>query len=137
MLKIQRNPTASQLRWFGLLWLPAFCGMLGFLGLRFSGSLLLAEIVWGVGVVLALAGMASRPLLRLIYLGLIYLTWPIGWVVSHTLLLITYYLVLTPVGLALRLVGRDGLRRRLEPDSDTYWEARPPTRDTEGYFRQY
>ena len=41
------------------------------------------------------------------FLGWMYAAFPIGWTISHLLLLAVYYFVLTPVGLALRLTGRD------------------------------
>ena len=38
-----------------------------------------------------------------------------------------FYLVVTPVGLLMRLFGKDPLRLRLEPEAKSYWiERRPP-----------
>lgn len=56
----------------------------------------------------------------------------------QTILLCAFFvLVLTPVGLALRVARRDPLERRRDPDRDTYWiSVRPPT-DRRRYFRQY
>ena len=51
---------------------------------------------------------------RPLYRGWIYSVIPIGWLVSHLLLIIIYYLLFTPVGLVMRLVGYDPMRRKLE-----------------------
>lgn len=38
-----------------------------------------------------------------------------------------FYLVVTPLGIALRVLGKDPLRLRLEPGAKSYWiERRPP-----------
>ena len=37
-----------------------------------------------------------------------------------------FFLVITPIGIVMRLAGRDALRRRLQPDARTYWIDRAP-----------
>ena len=48
-----------------------------------------------------------------------------------------YYLVLTPVGLLLRIRGYDPLNRKFQPRADTYWVERETSVDTDRYFRQF
>ena len=49
---------------------------------------------------------AAIPMSRKwIYLGWIYAAFPIGWTVSHLLLAAIYYLIVTPIALAVRLAG--------------------------------
>jgi hypothetical protein len=45
--------------------------------------------------------------------------------------------VFTPFALLFRVLGRDALQRRLEPESQTYWQARAAQRDKLSYFRQW
>jgi hypothetical protein len=47
-------------------------------------------------------------------------------IMSPIVLGVMYYVILTPFGLAMRLVGRDPMRRRPEPNATTYWIARQP-----------
>jgi saxitoxin biosynthesis operon SxtJ-like protein len=47
-------------------------------------------------------------------------------IVSPIILAIVYFLVLTPLGLAIRLAGRDPLRRRRDTSASTYWISRQP-----------
>jgi carbamoyltransferase len=62
---------------------------------------------------------------------------PIGRVLTAALLALIYLLVVTPVGLLLRLFGRDPLAQRPDPRATTYW--RPYTRrvDPGSPFRPY
>ena len=46
-------------------------------------------------------------------------------------------IALAPIGLVLRIFGKDPMHRRFERDAATYWvDARPP-RPRESYFRQF
>jgi hypothetical protein len=62
---------------------------------------------------------------------------PIGWVISHLILLATYYLVFTPVGLLMRLVGYDPLNRRFDRAAKSYWTQHDSGVETARYFKQY
>ena len=50
----------------------------------------------------------------------------LGKVVSPIALGILFYIVITPIGLVIRLTGKDPLRLKFEPDSETYWIPREP-----------
>ncbi|HUP42184.1 MAG TPA: SxtJ family membrane protein [Thermoanaerobaculia bacterium] len=63
-------------------------------------------------------------------------TFGIGWTLSYLVLGIVYYLVLTPVGLLLRLAGHDPLERAREEGRPSYWVERQPARELGRYFRQ-
>ena len=48
-------------------------------------------------------------------------------IANFVILTLLFYLVITPTGLALRLLGKDPLRLRFEPGVRSYWiERRPP-----------
>ena len=85
------------------------------------------------GVLSAVAPAANRPL----YVAMIVLTYPIGFVVSHVILGAIFYGMITPIGLVFRLVGRDALRRKFEPDAKSYWVAHREPGSVERYFRQF
>lgn len=74
---------------------------------------------------------------RRVWVGWMLAAFPIGWTISHAVLAAVYYLVLTPIGLLMRLVGRDPMRRRLDPRAETYWIEREGRRDSTSYFRQF
>jgi hypothetical protein len=96
-----------------------------------------AAMLLGCGGLVGLLGAAQPEKLRFVYVGLTVATFPIGWLVSQLLLVLIYYGVFTPVGLAFRVLGRDALERRFEPDAPTYWQTKRRTADMRQYLRQY
>ena len=76
-------------------------------------------------------------MLRIVFLLASYATFPIGFVVSYVILAVVYYLVLTPIGLVLRLTGYDPMQRRFDRNAKTYWTPREQEESTEQYFRQF
>lgn len=65
------------------------------------------------------------------------LSLPFAWSVSTLLLVLAYYGVLTPIGLALRIFGRDPMQRRFDRQADSYWVERDASEDLQRYFRQF
>ena len=134
LIRINPRPSAAQLRVFAVLWL-IFAGVLGAVAWR-RGATGLAEALWAAGAAVAVPGLVAPRLVRLVYLGAVYASLPIGLVVSGVLLAAVYFLVLTPIGLIMRLFGHDPLARRFEPGGATYWKPRGATRPAASYFRQ-
>jgi len=136
IIEINRNPSRRQLNQFGLLWLLFLSG-LGALSYFKSGNEKAAFIFWGLAIAVPVVGWIFPAFMRLVFLGLSYAAFPIGFVVSHVILAVVYYLVLTPVGLMMRVVGYDPLKRRIERKAETYWDRRPDAPDVSRYFRQF
>ena len=137
MIQIRRNPSVRELRWFAALLFPGFWGLVAFLIYSKSGRLGPALVLAATALVISVAGFLAPPFMRFIYLGMIYATFPIGFVLSHLLLGLVYYGVLTLIGFALRLAGRDPMHRQFEPSKRTYWIHKEATTDTARYFRQH
>jgi len=136
LVEINKNPSVRELRWFGLI-LVAFCGMVsGMLYAKFRWPVA-AWIPLGSAVVVAAVYYAVPAVRRPIYLGWMYAFLPVGMVMSFLLLAAIFFLVFTPIGLVMRLVGRDRIPRRFAPQATTYWVKRPPARPPESYFRQF
>lgn len=137
LIKINWNPPPRELRLFAALWLPLFALVIGVI-ISYRFDLRTAAIgVWAVGGGLAVLSLISLRLARSVYVALVCLSFPIGWVVSHVAMLVIYFLVLSPIGLGLRLVGYDPMNRQLEANSETYWQKRDPEREAASYFRQF
>ena len=62
---------------------------------------------------------------------------PIGFVVSHIVMAVMFYVILTPVGLVFRLIGRDPLQRRFDRQAASYWVPRERVTDPRRYYRQF
>jgi hypothetical protein len=145
-MRVDWHPGRAQLRSFGLVYaaVSAGLGTWAFLHHRVLGldlapdtSAWVATGLWGMAagsaVVAALAPRALRPL----YCGLTAITLPIGYVVSHAVMTLVFFAVLTPIAVVFRLVGRDPLRRRWERTRGTYWEPRGASGDVRRYYRQF
>lgn len=138
VIKINQNPSAGEMRWFGLIMLLFFALLGTVVCWRVGWELTTAPmVIWSIGVVLCFVYYAVRAFRRAMYLGWMYAVFPIGWVVSHVVLAVTYYLVLTPIGLIMRLIGRDPMERTLDPEAKTYWIDHELVTDASRYFRQY
>ncbi len=90
-------------------------------------------------VPLLLLGAIYTRSLRMVYLGWMSLALVLGLVVSTILLTLFFYLVITPMGLAARLVGKDFLSLKLNPAQSSYWIRREQSaeRNPSEYERQY
>jgi endonuclease/exonuclease/phosphatase (EEP) superfamily protein YafD len=135
MVEINKNPSPRDLRIFSAI-LPLFFGLMG--ALRWHAeSFASAEVLWAVGVCLSFVSLVIPSARRWIYMGWLYLTFPIAWTVSHLILAFTYFLVATPIAFLLRLIGRDPMQRKFDKIAPSYWLQRQPSRDSSRYFRQF
>jgi hypothetical protein len=62
---------------------------------------------------------------------------PIGWVVSHVLLALIYFVVFTLIGVTMRLTGHDPLQRKFDRAAKTYWQSRNKSENPDRYFKQF
>jgi hypothetical protein len=136
MIRLNLNPTDRDLRIFGLL-LGLFTPTFGWLICRRFAW----QTPW-VGLALACAilivtALTIPSLLRWIYLAWNVAVFPLGWLVSHVVLAIVYWGVITPIGLALRILGKDPLQRGFDRQATTYWRRRTPRTDPRSYFRPF
>ena len=134
LVRIERNPSGRQLLVFGAAWL-AFFGLAGLLAWHRVHQAP-AELLLAVAAAVPLSGAFSRTIPRLAYVGLSYATYPVGFVASYIVLAAVYFLVVTPMGLVMRLLGRDPLSRAFDPGAKSYWTARDEKRTVESYFKQ-
>jgi Saxitoxin biosynthesis operon protein SxtJ len=128
------NPSRNELRWFGMLWFPAFCVLAG-LSLYRRGAPSVAVALWLAAVVTAVAGMVDVRIVAPIYRWMIRLTYPIGWIVSHVIVAVSYFLVVTPIGYLMRL-SHDPMRRGFDRSAKSYWVDCEPSKP-DRYFRQF
>ena len=78
------------------------------------------------GLVLLAFGLAWPRALKYVYIAWMSLAIVLGFVVSTVLLTFFFFLVITPIGLLARLVGKDFLGLKLDRQAPTYWLHRQP-----------
>jgi polyferredoxin len=135
LVAIDWHPDSRALRRFGLTVLAGL-GLIGALLWFWSEARTAALVAWGSGAVLGLPGLtgtrAALPGYRL-WMGVAFV---LGSVMGRVLLGLVWYGLITPMGLVMRLGGRDrlALRRR---EAVTWWRDLPPPDGPERHERQF
>jgi hypothetical protein len=126
----------SELRKFGLLVGGVFMA-LGLLWLLRGKAHPAYLLMPGVGLVLL--GAIMPGLLKQVYIAWMTMALVLGFVVSHILLTLFFFLAITPIGIVARMAGKDFLRLKLQPGSKSYWIPRDQTapKTPADYERQY
>ena len=133
VFRINTNPSQRQLRQFGLLCvvlLPLIAWVWGA-----SGSIIQTTAMIGAG--LGLLGIFAPKLLKLVFIGLVLVSFPIGLIVGELVLLMIFVGVFLPMALLFRIIGRDALQRRMSVQSETFWVPRNAPANVRRYFQQY
>ena len=136
VIDINWNPSRKELRVFAVLQV-VFFAIIATVLYNKSGSTTLPIAIVAVSAVVGVIGFFVQPFMRAIYVVWMFAVWPIGLVVSHVVLAIVFYLVLTPIGIIMKLCGRDPMERKFDKHAGTYWIPRQQESDTRRYFRQF
>jgi hypothetical protein len=132
---LNRNPSRRDLSVFAVV-LPLVALVVGVIAVIRFDAIGVAQIVWGMGAALTLVYLAVPGWRVPIFVGWMYATYPIGWILSHVVLLIVFFVVIVPFGVIARLTRRDPLARRVDRSAPSYWRRREPVSDVNRYFRQ-
>ena len=104
--------------------------------LGWRGRPLRAEVIGAIGAMLLAAGLIYAPILKYPSAGWWRLARALGYVNARVLLTVLFALVLVPVSLVWRAIGRDPLARRREKWPG--WSPYPERyRDTKHYERMF
>ena len=132
LIDIQWKPTHRQLRQFGVIALVAL-PLVGWIWGAGSSVLVALGLI---GLAIAAAGFVYPKLIQPIFVGLMLIATPIGLVIGELAMLLMYFGMFLPLGLFFRLVGRDALALKLDPDAKTYWSEKKQPSDVRSYYRQ-
>ena len=136
MIEINWDPDRRFLRQFTALFI-LFFGIVGALCYFRHELPGVALTIWVVAGLIGTFGFFILPMMRWIYVGWMVALFPVGWVMSHLILAVVLYLVMTPVGIIMRLCGRDPAHRKFDPTTESYWIARRSEEGTKRYFKQF
>ena len=108
--------TRQQLRSFGLL-VGGIFGLIGVWPLVWRHQ---SPRLWAVAlaVLLIVPGLVAPRILAPAYRLWMKLAEVLAWINTRILLGVVFFGVVTPIGLVMRLLGRDPLRRQLEPNGE-------------------
>ncbi len=129
------TPTRERVRNFGFLF--GGVGLLLAAWMVYRGN---PHWAWPLvaGAVFALSGLFAYPVLRPVYIAWMGLAAALGWINTRLLLGVFFYLVMTPFGCIMRLLGKDPLERKADRAARSYWVARPRRDfDARSYEKQF
>ena len=69
-------------------------------------------------------GAAAPEILKPIYVVWMKLAVVLSWINTRIILLVLFYLVLTPIGLIMRMFGKDALDLKIDKSRDSYWRKK-------------
>jgi hypothetical protein len=126
--------TPKNLRTFAL-GILVICGALT--GLMIWREHSLAAWILGAFAGWGLVSLLWLKLITPLYVVFGYFGLGLGWVNTRLVLGLMFYLVFTPMGVIMRLFGRDPLKKGIDKTAPSYWRDAdpPPTPDT--YRRQF
>ena len=81
-------------------------------------------VLWAIGLIFFILAQARAVSLQPIYKIWMGLAFCLGWINTRIILLLVYYLVVTPIALMMRLFRKDLLSLKLEKDAESYWLKR-------------
>lgn len=89
---------------------------------------------WFVLSILALGiNLFVSQFMAFIYHVAMFAAYGISWVVMRLMLGILFYLVLSPLSITMRLLGKDILEQKINRNAQTYWNKRTPREGVERY----
>jgi hypothetical protein len=143
MIQLDLNPDSKKLRQFGWVCLVGF-GVIGLFIARRTGAFeengtisIVPLVLFGLAIVCPILGMISSVLLKPIYVLLTLIAFPIGLIVSNTILVLFYILIITPIALFFRIIGRDELNLKPATKRPSYWEDAEGSSDMKRYYKQF
>lgn len=134
LASLQQSP--RDLKQFGLtmaIVLAILATLLFFFGDHAERSLWLSILSLLFLLVALLFPRSLKPL-HTVWMGLAFF---LGWFVSRILLTVLYFFILTPIGLLLRLFGKDLLDLKLDPHKDSYWIRRDSKPSEDRYEKMF
>lgn len=145
MIEMNWSPDAKTLRNFGLIAVVGFgfvATIAHFEWLIFAMGLGAAKpyvvnTFIGFAAYSGVMGLVFPKAVLPVYLGLTVLSYPIGFLLSYVIMGTLYFLIITPTGLVMRVLGHDPLDRKIDPSAESYWLNSRPPRPNEHYFRQF
>ncbi len=141
LVTIDWKPDTTARRKFGLTMLVGF----GVIGLVFyawpwnwpiTQSAPLAWGCWGFAVVSGVLGLSGSRLALAVYWPWMAVAFVMGSIMSRVLVAAFFYLMITPMGLIMRLTGRDRLQLK-RPNGPSSWVDHTSTDDISRYERQF
>jgi len=129
------DTSSKEIRKFGLV-IAIALGMIGSIIYVKFGNFDVVGWLWGIGLLFLILGFILPSVLRPVYRIWMLLAHFIGGIVSRVILIVLYYIVLVPIGLVLRLFGKDVLDQNFDKKRESYWIKKDLSNHTREQYRK-
>lgn len=146
MIDLNLDPDEKTLWQFGFIaWagFSAIAALVWFELLIFGGGWLgearetVAYSLVSLGAFSALLSLVFPKANKPIFVGLSIVAFPIGFVLSYVIMGTLFFLIITPIGLLVRLFAEDPMQRGFDAEAQSYWSDCRSERSSESYFKQF
>ena len=143
MITIDLRPSKKKLIQFGWIGLLGFSILGLIIGFKFGsfgteGNLKLPSIFLSIAILCPILSLFYPKALLPIYLILSLIAIQIVFVISNIILMLIFYIIVTPIGIFFRLIGREQLSISDRYSSkETHWIISNKENDLVSYFRQF
>ncbi len=121
---IATKPTIAELKKFGFTFCVIFLALTGWVYFRHHSLNIYLLIL---SALFLLTSLISPRLLKPLQVGWMAFAYGLSWINTRLILGVVFFAVFTPIGLLLRLMGKDILNERLERSASSYWIKREST----------
>ncbi len=121
MINDRIDASHREVRKFGLLFSLIFALIGGYV-YYVSGEI--SSWLAGGSLLFLALGLFFYPLLKPVYVWWMKFAMVLAWINTRIILGIAFYLIVTPMGLVMRLFGKDLLDQRIDRSAQTYWKER-------------
>ena len=91
-----------------------------------------------IGITLFFTGITIPVVLKPIYWMWMFIATIFGWFMTRLILSILYYIVITPIGLILKLFGKEILDLKISNHETSYWNLRDSSKEKiQDYEKQF
>ncbi len=127
--------TRKELRQFGLLFGVIFTGI-GLYQL-YNDTAETARLVWWIlGALFVIAGYAAPTALKPIHTVWMKFAFVLGWVNTRIIITLIFFLVVTPIGLIMRILKSDLLAEKINKNTETYWDDIEPVQSVKEHLER-
>jgi hypothetical protein len=93
--------------------------------------------ILGVGVALFILSRVALPVMKPIHIAWMKFAFVLGWINTRIILGLFFYIVLTPIGLVMRVFRSDLLDQKFDAHAPSYWKRRTTPFDPSSMERQF
>ena len=129
------QPKRKELRNFGLMFGVIFTGI-GLYQLYNDTAETARMTLWVLGGLFFITGLAVPVVLKPIFTAWMKFAFVLGWVNTRIIITLIFFLVITPIGLIMRVVKGDILSERLDKQAETYWHKITPLQSLKEHFER-